>query len=154
MLALAAASALAVSACASPPHDDLQQPSIASLQAPIYADPGAAYPFPSPIARASSIVYYPSAGNPNGTATIPAAAAAEDVSRPDHVVGTGTPASCTVDALAAAVRGGGVTTFNCGPSPITITLDRTLVTCNTDTCKHPWQGGTKVTKAVIDGGAL
>lgn len=154
MLALAAASALAVSACASPPHDDLQQPSVASPQAPVYADPGAAYPFPSPIALASSIVYYRSAGNPDGTATIPAAAAAEDVSRPDHVVGTGTPASCTVDALAAAVRGGGVTTFNCGPSPITITLDRTLFTCNTDTCKHPWQGGTKVTKAVIDGGGL
>ena len=152
--ALALAAALAVSACASPPHDDLQQPSVASLQAPVYADPGAAYPFPSPIALASSIVYYRSAGNPDGTATIPAAAAEEDVSNPDHVVGDGTPESCTGDALAAAVRGGGVTTFNCGPRPITITLARTLVTCNTTTCKHPWQGGRTVSKVVIDGGGL
>jgi hypothetical protein len=152
--ALAVAAALAIGACASPPHEDSPQPRIASSQGPIHADPGAGYPFPSAIARASSIVYFPSPGNPDGTATVPAAAAAEDVSRPDHVVGTGTPGSCTVDALAAAVRGGGVTTFNCGPGPITITLDRTLVTCNTDTCKHPWQGGKPVTKAVIDGGGL
>lgn len=205
---LAVTVALVLSACAAPPDGNGRNVDPGSLQAPVGADAGATYPFPSssadapsmvnspsvpsaggtpaappstatlnqvkpstmspastpastsnsplpsPIARASSIVYYPAAGNPDGTAPVPAAAAAEDVSHPDHVVGTGTPQSCTVDALAAAVRGGGVTTFNCGPSPITITLDRTLVTCNTDTCQHPWQGGTKVTKAVIDGGGL
>ena len=129
-------------------------PRVVALQDPVGADPGAAYPFPGPIALASSIVYYPTAGNPAGTATVSAAAAAEDVSQPDHVVGTGTPESCTVDALALAVRAGGVTTFNCGPNAVTITLDRTLVTCNTTTCAHPWQGGTAVTKAVIDGGGL
>lgn len=159
LAALALAVALAMAACASPP-DTATTPSgsaverVAAVQEPVVADAGAAYPFPSPIARASSIVYYASGGNPTGGATIPAAAAEEDVSHPNHVVGTGTPASCTVAALAAAVRGGGITTFNCGPDPITITLDRTLYTCNTDTCAHPWQGGTKVTKAVIDGGGL
>ncbi len=143
---------LAIGACATPP---LEGPTAsAALQDAPIADAGAGYPFPSPVARASSIVYYATAGNPAGTAIVPAAAAAEDVSLPDHVVGTGTPASCTVAALASAVRGGGVTTFNCGPNPVTITLDRTLFTCNTDTCAHPWQGGTKVAKAVIDGGGL
>ena len=36
---------------------------MASLQHPVYADPAAAYPFPSPIARASSIDSYASAEN-------------------------------------------------------------------------------------------
>ncbi len=149
--ALALAAACALAGCASPPYE--APPSRSASDVTIEANPGAAI-FPSPVARASSIVYYGSTGNPAGTATVPAAGAAEDVSQPNHVVGTGTPASCTVDALAAAVRGGGVTTFNCGPNPHTITLDRTLVACNTDTCAHPWQGGTKVNKVVIDGGGL
>src|SRR5438046_104447 len=38
------------------------------------------------------------------------------------VVGTGTPASCTESALDAALAGGGMVTFNCGPSPVTITI--------------------------------
>ncbi|NTV40616.1 MAG: hypothetical protein HGA51_11770 [Demequinaceae bacterium] len=37
---------------------------------------------------------------------------------------------------------------------MTITLDRTLVACNTTTCAHPWQGGVPITKTVIDGGGL
>lgn len=40
--------------------------------------------------------------------------APEDTSSPDTVVGTGTPESCTYDALAAAVASGGVITFDCG----------------------------------------
>lgn len=151
-LVLTLASVYAMSACAAPPDKD---PATGlPRQDAVYAEAGAGYPFPSPIARASSIVYYPTAGNPAGTATVPATAAAEDVSQPNHVIGTGTPASCTVDALAAAVRSGGITTFNCGPEPLTITLDRTLVACNTNTCAHPWQGGTKVDKTVVDGGGL
>ena len=38
------------------------------------------------------------------------------------VVGSGTPESCTDAALNAALTGGGVVTFNCGPNPHTITL--------------------------------
>ncbi len=38
------------------------------------------------------------------------------------VVGTGTPESCTEAALDAALAGGGLVTFNCGPAPVTITL--------------------------------
>ncbi|GEN79370.1 right-handed parallel beta-helix repeat-containing protein [Actinotalea fermentans] len=70
------------------------------------------------------------------------------------VVGTGTPASCTSAALAAAVRDGGYVAFSCGPAPVTIVVDQTLVTCNTDTCRHPWQGGTPVSQLTVDGGGL
>ena len=66
----------------------------------------------------------PPAGNPDGTCAIPAEAAPADSSQPDHVVGTGTPESCTADAFIEAVAQGGVITFNCGPDPVTITLDR------------------------------
>lgn len=45
-----------------------------------------------------------------------------DVSRPDAVVGAGTPASCTEAALDAALAAGGVVVFDCGPAPHTITV--------------------------------
>ncbi len=72
-----------------------------------------------------------------------------------EVVGTGTPASCTSAALAAAVRDGGFVEFDCGPDPVTITVSQTLVTCNTTTCRHPWQDGSSpVESMVLDGGGL
>ncbi len=46
---------------------------------------------------------------------------------PDHVVGDGTPASCTADALQAAASAGGLITFDCGPDPVTITVATTVV---------------------------
>ena len=70
------------------------------------------------------------------------------------IVGTGTAASCTSAALAAAVRRGGNVAFSCGSAPVTIVVDQTLVTCNTDTCRHPWQGGTPVNQLTVDGGGL
>lgn len=66
-----------------------------------------------------------------------------DVSAPDHVVGDGTPQSCTSAATVAAVAAGGVITFDCGPDPVTIELDETLRVFN-DT-------GPEV---VLDGGGL
>ncbi len=66
----------------------------------------------------------PPAGNSEGLCPIPIEAAPEDTSTPDHVVGTGTPESCTADAFIDAVALGGVITFDCGPDPVTITLDR------------------------------
>jgi hypothetical protein len=67
----------------------------------------------------------PAAGNPDGPAAVPAAGQAVDTSHPDHVIGDGTPASCTAAAVAAAVAAGGVITFSCGPSPVTITMTAT-----------------------------
>lgn len=85
----------------------------------------------------------PPAGNPEGDCTIPIEAGPEDTSAPDRVVGTGTPASCTGDAFIDAVALGGVITFDCGPDPVTITLDRPARIFN-DT-------GPRI---VIDGGGL
>ena len=62
------------------------------------------------------------AGNPGGHATVPAAGQAVDTSHPDHVIGSGTPASCTPAAVVAAVAAGGVITFSCGQNPVTITM--------------------------------
>jgi hypothetical protein len=85
----------------------------------------------------------PAAGNPAGACDVPTEARAEETSAPDHVVGTGTPASCTGAAFVAAVAAGGVITFDCGPAPVTITLTETAKVVND---KGP--------KIVIDGGGL
>lgn len=66
----------------------------------------------------------PPAGNPDGTCAIPAEAGPEDTSQPDRIVGTGAPESCTAEAFIEAVAQGGVITFDCGPAPHTIVLDR------------------------------
>jgi len=87
----------------------------------------------------------PPAGNPDGHATIPAEARAEDVSTPTTVVGTGTPASCTGDRFVAAVAKGGVITFDCGPDPTTIVLGATAKVRNDKGTKLVIDGGNKVT---------
>ena len=87
----------------------------------------------------------PPAGNQEAEAscTVPAEAAPADTSAPTEVVGTGTPESCTSEAFVAAVAGGGIITFDCGPEPVTITLEETAKIVN-DT-------GPEI---VIDGGGL
>jgi len=49
-----------------------------------------------------------------------------DTSAPDHVVGDGTAASCTEQALATAIAAGGTITFSCGSAPATIHVTQTL----------------------------
>ncbi|MBA3598826.1 MAG: hypothetical protein H0W40_15825 [Methylibium sp.] len=46
------------------------------------------------------------------------------------MVGTGTPASCTSDAVVNAVAQGGIIKFNCGANPVTITMSRTAKVFN------------------------
>ncbi|MFO0589180.1 MAG: hypothetical protein U0441_16710 [Polyangiaceae bacterium] len=87
----------------------------------------------------------PAAGNPDGHCDIPDEAAPEDVSSPTTVVGDGTPASCTSAAVVAAVAKGGVVTFDCGPDPITITLEETAKVFNDKGPKIVIDGGDKVT---------
>jgi hypothetical protein len=91
---------------------------------------------PAPPAAAT----LPEAGNPNGHATVPAAGRPVDTSHPTHVVGHGTPASCTSAAFVAAVAAGGIITFSCGPAPVTITLTTTAKVRNASS------------QVVIDGG--
>jgi len=86
----------------------------------------------------------PAAGNPDGHAAVPAAAALVVTSRPDHVIGNGTPASCTSAAVIASVAAGGVITFSCGPAPVTITMT-SAATVPTGSRLVVLDGGGKVT---------
>ena len=87
----------------------------------------------------------PAAGNPDGTCAIPAEAGLADSSNPRTVVGDGTAASCTGDAVIVAVAAGGVITFDCGPDPVTITLDRPAKIVNNTGPEIVIDGGGKVT---------
>jgi hypothetical protein len=87
----------------------------------------------------------PPAGNGDGTCTVPAEAEEEDVSSPDTVIGDGTPESCTADSFVEAVARGGVITFDCGPEPLVITLDRTAKVFNDQNPDVVIDGGGKVT---------
>jgi hypothetical protein len=87
----------------------------------------------------------PAAGNPDGTCSIPAEAGLADSSNPRTVVGDGTAASCTGNAVIAAVAAGGVITFDCGPDPVTITLDRPAKIVNNTGPEIVIDGGGKVT---------
>jgi hypothetical protein len=87
----------------------------------------------------------PPAGNPEGKCEIPGRAGPEDSSKPDRVVGTGTALSCTGDAVIAAVAKGGIITFDCGPDPVTITLDRPAKVVNNASQKVVIDGGGKIT---------
>ena len=86
----------------------------------------------------------PDFGNPAGHARVPPAAESVDTNHPDHVIGTGTPASCTSAALVRAVARGGVITFKCGPGPVTITMTATAKVVNTSH-RIVLDGGGKVT---------
>jgi hypothetical protein len=62
---------------------------------------------------------------------VPVAGRPVNTSHPTHVVGHGTPASCTSAAVVAAVRAGGTIRFSCGPKPVTIVMHATAKVVNT-----------------------
>jgi hypothetical protein len=84
----------------------------------------------------------PALGNPSGHFPVPAAGRAVDSGHPEHVIGNGSPASCTSAAVVRAVAAGGVITFNCGPRSVTIVMTRTARVIKT---RH---------RVVLDGGGL
>jgi hypothetical protein len=94
------------------------------------------------VPAAGAATALPRYGNPNGHVPIPPAARAVSTSHPNHVIGTGTPASCTSAAVVRAVAKGGVIVFHCGPRPVTIKMRATAKVVNTS---H---------YVVIDGGGL
>ena len=87
----------------------------------------------------------PAPGNPDGDAPVPAEARPVDTRRPTRVIGEGTPAGCTSDAVVKAVAAGGVITFDCGPAPVTITMTRTAKVKNANGPRVVLDGGGKVT---------
>ncbi len=84
----------------------------------------------------------PAAGNPDGYFYVPPAGQAVNSSHPNHVIGTGTPASCTSAAVVQAVAAGGIIRFNCGSNPVTIVMNATAQVPNTSS------------GVVLDGGGL
>ena len=80
--------------------------------------------------------------DPTPDVPIPASARPVDTSRPDRVIGSGSPASCTSQAVVAAVAAGGIITFDCGPDPVTIAMAATAKVVNTSQV------------VVLDGGGL
>jgi hypothetical protein len=84
----------------------------------------------------------PPAGNSSGNYAIPNEAKAENVSKPNQVVGTGTPESCTAAAFLKAVSKGGKIVFNSGKKPVTIKLTKPAKIYNANP------------DVVIDGGGL
>lgn len=81
-------------------------------------------------------------GNPDGHFPVPAAGRAADTRHPDHVIGNGSPASCTGAAVVRDVAAGGIITFNCGPRPATIVMASTARVIKTRR------------RVVLDGGGL
>ena len=61
---------------------------------------------------------------------VPRNARAVNTSHPDRWVGTGTPASCTSNAVVRAVAKGGIIRFRCGPDPVRIEMTKTAKVVN------------------------
>jgi hypothetical protein len=132
---------LALAACGSGPGTvtAASTPHPTPTPRPSPASTPSASPSPSPTHRA-----LPEPGNPAGTAAVPAAAQPVDTPHPTHVIGDGTPASCTSAAVVAAVAAGGIITFSCGPDPVTIVMQGTAKVENTS-AEVVLDGGSKVT---------
>ena len=151
VLALLTVSTVALAACGSSPKTQGAGPA-ATGASPLVSSPSAiasGRPSPSPKASKKPAPAW-KAGNPNGHATVPAAARAADTSHPTRVIGSGSASSCTSQAVVAAVAAGGVITFNCGPDPVTITLKATAKVHNL-TSRVVLDGGGKVT---LSGGGV
>jgi hypothetical protein len=83
---------------------------------------------------------------------VPAAGRAVDTSHPDHVIGNGTPASCTGDKVVTAVAKGGVITFDCGADPVVIRMHHTAKVVNGHRTADNRISPTH--RVVLDGGGL
>jgi hypothetical protein len=95
----------------------------------VASGPASIAPAPQTLAAYSSGP--PGVGNPNGHAYVSLFGRAANTSDPNHVIGVGTPASCTSAAVVRAVAEGGIITFNCGRNPVTITMTATAKVVNT-----------------------
>ena len=77
--------------------------------------------------------------------TVPAEGKAENTKTPTRVIGNGTSASCTSQAVVAAIAKGGIITFNCGPDAKTIVMKQTAKIFNNTGPKIVIDGGNKIT---------
>ncbi len=99
---------------------------------------------PAIIGKANLWGDWPATGNPAGNCVVPAGGSSESTHNPDHVIGNGTPQSCTSSAVVNTIAKGGVIRFNCGPAPIIIKLKKTAKIVNNTGPKIVIDGGGKV----------
>ncbi len=111
--------------------------------ATLLASASAAHASEATVSATAAANVTPAAGNPSGECGVPLEAQTVEMTSPDHIVGDGSPASCTGDAFIEAVALGGKIAFDCGPEPIVITLDRPAKVVND-----------AADDVVIDGGGL
>ncbi len=97
---------------------------LAAMSAPAAPAAPAAHARTAAGATASAAVL-PAFGNPEGNFRVPPAGRAVSTEHPNHVIGNGSPASCTSAAVVRDVAAGGIVTFNCGPKPVTIVMTST-----------------------------
>lgn len=83
------------------------------------------------VANATAIRLTPPAPPTPGGGDLSDEARPVDTSAPDRVIGTGTPASCTSQAVVSAVALGGIIRFDCGAEPVTIVMTETAKVVNT-----------------------
>ena len=125
-LAVAACGATAYQASAAGPASATRTTSPTPVAAPGTPQTVTSTPAPSPAMAAAPAATAgrqpPRYGNPDAHAYVPPAGRAVSTARPDHVIGHGTPASCSSAAVVRAVAMGGIITFSCGPKPVTITM--------------------------------
>lgn len=100
-------------------------------------DPGANYP------TLENPENGPAAGWEYGNYEIPDEGREESILEPDHIIGDGTPESCTCEDLINAIAIGGTIVFNGGDEPFTINMTETAKIYNN---ANP--------DVVIDGGGL
>lgn len=105
----------------------------------------------TPLALPATAAPVPTTSDRPGVARVPVPreARAVDTSRPDRVIGRGSPAGCTSAAVVRAVRAGGVITFDCGSRPVTIRMRATAKVVNDASRRVVLDGGGLVT---LDGG--
>lgn len=87
---------------------------------------------------------YPAAGNQSGYCTVPTGGLQENTTIPDHVIGNGTPQSCTSEAVVSTIAKGGIIRFNCGSSPLIIKIKNTIKIYNNTGPKIVIDGGGKI----------
>ena len=87
---------------------------------------------------------FPPQGNRQATCSVPAEAGLENTTVPNHIIGNGSPESCTSSAVISTIAKGGIIRFNCGPNPLIITLKKTAKIYNNTGPKIVIDGGGKI----------
>ncbi len=147
---LACAAALALAACGPvagtsmpAPANSAATPAAAALAGTTPSQPASSHPTGSPATSSRSPHSAPGRSSLPSVRKAPSYRASTSARvHADHVVGDGTPGSCTSQAVVQAVAAGGVIAFSCGPRPVTIVMTATAKVRNTSG------------KVVLDGGGL